>query len=196
MSVVLEQQIMRWRARTAELDQSGRKTNSWQKVSFHFYTGMWSLHLAPPAVRIVSVTPSPLMELPPLSPGIHDNVIDVVVVLVTVRRGWSGGTVNSTMKQNVTTQNVCDILSHVSRLRITSIILVKNTFTWNWERKYTKKCIWYNIFVFSLTHNSLSKWKKFYTEIFFSCLIKKKKTVNEYFYVFLSLWLLGPLVFK
>lgn len=35
---------------------------------------------------------SPRMELPPLSPGIHDNVIDVVVVLVTVRRGWSGGT--------------------------------------------------------------------------------------------------------
>lgn len=35
---------------------------------------------------------SPRMELPPLSPGIQDNVIDVVVVLVTVRRGWSGGT--------------------------------------------------------------------------------------------------------
>lgn len=35
----------------------------------------------------VSVLLSPLMELPPLSPGIHDNVIDVVVVLVTVRRG-------------------------------------------------------------------------------------------------------------
>lgn len=32
------------------------------------------------------------MELPPLSPGIQDRVIDVVVVLVTVRRGWSGGT--------------------------------------------------------------------------------------------------------
>ncbi len=39
-----------------------------------------------------SVLPSPRMELPPLSPGIHDNVIDVVVVFVTVRRGWSGGT--------------------------------------------------------------------------------------------------------
>lgn len=35
---------------------------------------------------------SPLMELPPLSPGIQDRVIEVVVVLVTVRRGWSGGT--------------------------------------------------------------------------------------------------------
>lgn len=35
------------------------------------------------------------MELPPLSPGIHDNVMDVVVVLVTVRRGWSGGTEGS-----------------------------------------------------------------------------------------------------
>ncbi len=34
----------------------------------------------------------PLMELPPLSPGIQERVIEVVVVLVTVRRGWSGGT--------------------------------------------------------------------------------------------------------
>ena len=41
------------------------------------------------------------MELPPLSPGIHDNVIDVVVVLVTVRRGWSGGTVDYEDKQKV-----------------------------------------------------------------------------------------------
>lgn len=32
------------------------------------------------------------MELPPLSPGIQERVIEVVVVLVTVRRGWSGGT--------------------------------------------------------------------------------------------------------
>lgn len=39
-----------------------------------------------------AVSLSPRMELPPLSPGIHDSVIDVVVVLVTVRRGWSGGT--------------------------------------------------------------------------------------------------------
>lgn len=35
---------------------------------------------------------SPLMELPPLSPGVQVTVIDVMVVLVTVRRGWSGGT--------------------------------------------------------------------------------------------------------
>lgn len=34
----------------------------------------------------------PLMELPPLSPGIQNSVMEVVVVLVTVRRGWSGGT--------------------------------------------------------------------------------------------------------
>lgn len=34
----------------------------------------------------------PLMELPPLSPGIQDSVMVVVVVLVTVRRGWSGTT--------------------------------------------------------------------------------------------------------
>jgi len=37
-------------------------------------------------------THTPLMELPPLSPGIQDRVMEVVVVLVTVRRGWSGGT--------------------------------------------------------------------------------------------------------
>lgn len=42
---------------------------------------------------VIYVLFSPLIELPPLSPGIHDSVIDVVVVLVTVRRGWSGGTV-------------------------------------------------------------------------------------------------------
>lgn len=47
---------------------------------------MYSLYVC------ATVSFSPLMELPPLSPGIHDNVIDVVVVLVTVRRGWSGGT--------------------------------------------------------------------------------------------------------
>lgn len=41
------------------------------------------------------------MELPPLSPGIHDSVIDVVVVLVTVRRGWSGGTVNTKMNKKL-----------------------------------------------------------------------------------------------
>lgn len=45
------------------------------------------------AVTVFSA--SPLMELPPLSPGIHESVIDVVVVLVTVSRGWSGGTVDS-----------------------------------------------------------------------------------------------------
>lgn len=39
-----------------------------------------------------AVSAWPLMELPPLSPGIQDRVIEVVVVLVTVRRGWSGGT--------------------------------------------------------------------------------------------------------
>lgn len=37
-------------------------------------------------------TVRPLIELPPLSPGIQERVIEVVVVLVTVRRGWSGGT--------------------------------------------------------------------------------------------------------
>lgn len=43
------------------------------------------------------------MELPPLSPGIQDKVMDVVVVLVTVRRGWSGGTVvrNREKKSNL-----------------------------------------------------------------------------------------------
>lgn len=43
-------------------------------------------------VTAASIGVSPLIELPPLSPGIQDRVMDVVVVLVTVRRGWSGGT--------------------------------------------------------------------------------------------------------
>lgn len=46
-------------------------------------------------VTAISTGVSPLMELPPLSPGIQDRVMDVVVVLVTVRRGWSGGTTSS-----------------------------------------------------------------------------------------------------
>lgn len=35
----------------------------------------------------------PLMELPPLSPGIQVRVMEEAEVLETVRRGWSGGTV-------------------------------------------------------------------------------------------------------
>ena len=35
---------------------------------------------------------SPLMELPPLSPGIQARVMEEVEVVETVRRGWSGGT--------------------------------------------------------------------------------------------------------
>lgn len=35
----------------------------------------------------------PLMELPPLSPGIQARVIEEVDVVETVKRGWSGGTV-------------------------------------------------------------------------------------------------------
>lgn len=34
----------------------------------------------------------PLMELPPLSPGIQASVIEEVEVVDTVKRGWSGGT--------------------------------------------------------------------------------------------------------
>lgn len=35
---------------------------------------------------------SPLIELPPLSPGIQVRVMEEVEVVETVRRGWSGGT--------------------------------------------------------------------------------------------------------
>lgn len=35
----------------------------------------------------------PLIELPPLSPGIQVRVMEEAEVLETVRRGWSGGTV-------------------------------------------------------------------------------------------------------
>lgn len=34
----------------------------------------------------------PRIELPPLSPGIHERVIEEDVVLDTVSLGWSGGT--------------------------------------------------------------------------------------------------------
>lgn len=34
----------------------------------------------------------PLIELPPLSPGIQARVMEEVEVVETVRRGWSGGT--------------------------------------------------------------------------------------------------------
>lgn len=35
---------------------------------------------------------TPLIELPPLSPGIQARVMEEVEVVETVRRGWSGGT--------------------------------------------------------------------------------------------------------
>lgn len=66
-----------------------------------------------------TVSLSPRMELPPLSPGIHDNVIDVVVVLVTVRRGWSGGTEDGTKVNSIR-------LSDVSRSRFS---VTSNTMT-------------------------------------------------------------------
>lgn len=55
------------------------------------------------------------MELPPLSPGIHDNVIDVVVVFVTVRRGWSGGTGDKTKVHCMV--SICFKMPHVSLSR-------------------------------------------------------------------------------
>lgn len=39
---------------------------------------------------------SPLMELPPLSPGIQARVMEEVEVVETVSRGWSGGTEEET----------------------------------------------------------------------------------------------------
>lgn len=62
-----------------------------------------------------TVSLSPRMELPPLSPGIHDSVIDVVVVFVTVRRGWSGGTKDKTKVHCMV--SLCFKLPHVSLLR-------------------------------------------------------------------------------
>lgn len=58
------------------------------------------------------------MELPPLSPGIHDNVIDVVVVLVTVRRGWSGGTEDGPKVNSMVRIRLSDV--SVSRFNVTS----------------------------------------------------------------------------
>lgn len=42
----------------------------------------------------------PLMELPPLSPGIQARVMEEVEVVETVRRGWSGGTEQETQRVN------------------------------------------------------------------------------------------------
>lgn len=42
----------------------------------------------------------PLIELPPLSPGIHARVMEEVEVVETVRRGWSGGTEEQTRGVN------------------------------------------------------------------------------------------------
>lgn len=42
----------------------------------------------------------PLIELPPLSPGIQAKVMEEVEVVETVRRGWSGGTEEETQRVN------------------------------------------------------------------------------------------------
>lgn len=42
---------------------------------------------------------SPLMELPPLSPGIQARVMEEVEVVETVSRGWSGGTEEELINQ-------------------------------------------------------------------------------------------------
>lgn len=41
---------------------------------------------------------APLIELPPLSPGIQARVMEEVEVVETVRRGWSGGTEDKAQK--------------------------------------------------------------------------------------------------
>ena len=48
----------------------------------------------------------PLMELPPLSPGIQVRVMEEVEVVETVRRGWSGGTEEDTQRVNHTIMTV------------------------------------------------------------------------------------------
>lgn len=69
-----------------------------QDVSWRGRNGKLSVNAEPPcscrnrAEQPGSKWLEPLMELPPLSPGIQERVIEVVVVFVTVRRGWSGGT--------------------------------------------------------------------------------------------------------
>lgn len=42
----------------------------------------------------------PRIELPPLSPGIQERVIEEDVVLDTVSLGWSGGTRQKIVKKN------------------------------------------------------------------------------------------------
>lgn len=50
---------------------------------------------------------SPLIELPPLSPGIQARVMEEVEVVETVRRGWSGGTAEETPRVNTSAIPLC-----------------------------------------------------------------------------------------
>lgn len=50
---------------------------------------------------------SPLIELPPLSPGIQARVMEEVDVVETVRRGWSGGTAEETPRVNTSIIPLC-----------------------------------------------------------------------------------------
>lgn len=50
---------------------------------------------------------SPLIELPPLSPGIQARVMEEVEVVETVRRGWSGGTAEETPRVNPSIIPLC-----------------------------------------------------------------------------------------
>lgn len=61
----------------------------------------------------------PRMELPPLSPGIQERVIEVVVVFVTVRRGWSGGTRGTT---SIYSRNI--IRCHIPSLIYNRLLVV------------------------------------------------------------------------
>lgn len=52
--------------------------------------GLWTVTMTQ-LLRTIRVL-LPLMELPPLSPGSQERVMEEEVVLETVSRGWSGGT--------------------------------------------------------------------------------------------------------
>lgn len=67
----------------------------------------------------------PLMELPPLSPGIQARVMEEAEVVETVRRGWSGGTEEETQRLNSPILLVPS--RHITNEQLDSVSLIKKT---------------------------------------------------------------------
>ena len=68
-----------------------KQTNTWQLLGKNVsLINLWIMSINQPLWATSSFLP--LIELPPLSPGSHERVMEEEVVFETVSRGWSGGT--------------------------------------------------------------------------------------------------------